>query len=179
MNQAVQAFSTDGIDILVNNAGNMNLYPMGQLTAEAFHTTFYVNVLTPLLLTQAVLPVIRPGGSIINISSRAGRVSLGGPATLYSTSKAALEHMTSNLATTHAAEKKITINNVMPGGIETDVLATAPLAMIEKVKNDATAEKRLGTPFEIADVVCFVAGGGGARWINGDTISVCGGAAMW
>ncbi|KAK4495250.1 hypothetical protein PRZ48_013579 [Zasmidium cellare] len=177
--KTLQAFSVTGIDILVNNAGNMSLYPMGQLTAEVFHTMFSTNVLAPLLLTQATLPVIDPGGSIINISSRAARVAVGGQATLYAASKAALEHMTRNLATAHAAEKKITINNVMPGGIETDMISTAPQAMIDRVKNDATAEKRLGRVDEVADVVLFVAGGGGARWINGDTISVCGGAAMW
>ncbi|KAF2160229.1 hypothetical protein M409DRAFT_70581 [Zasmidium cellare ATCC 36951] len=178
--KTLQAFSVDGVDILVNNAGLMNLYPMGQLTSEAYHTVFDTNVLAPLLLIQATLPVIKPGGSIIKISSRAARVALGGQATIYAASKAALEHMTRNLATAHAAERKITINNVLPGGIETDMIATAPQAMIDRVKNDATAEKRLGQPGEIADVVCFVAeGGGGARWINGDTISVCGGAAMW
>lgn len=136
------------------------------------------NLLLPMLLSQSTLPSIAPGGSVINISSRAARSHFGGPTTLYCASKAALEHFTRNLAAEVAAEKKITVNAVMPGGTETDGVKDAPKELVERVVRDATAEKRLGRPEEIADVVCFLAGGGGARWINGDTIAVCGGAWM-
>lgn len=176
--ETLKAFDTSGIDILVNNAGDMSLYNMGSITPENFNSTMHTNVLMPYLLTQSILPVIRPGGSIINISSRASRSYYGGPTTLYSASKAALEHLTRNIAAEVAAQKKITVNAVMPGGTETEAVIQAPSALIDRVREAATAEKRLGRPEEIADVVCFLAGGGGARWINGDTIAACGGATM-
>lgn len=172
------AFNTPHIDILVNNAGDMSLYTLGAITPEAFNRTFHTNVLMPYLLAQSALPALRPGGSIINVSSRASRSCYGGPTTLYAASKAALEHLTRNLAAEVAAERRITVNSVMPGGTETDAVAAAPGEIIERVRQAATAEKRLGRPEEVADVVCFLAGGGGARWINGDTIAVCGGATM-
>ena len=156
----------------------MSRYNLYSITPAAFNKTMHTNVLLPYLLTQSLLPCIRPGGSIINISSRAARSHFGGPTTLYCASKAALEHLTRNIATEVAAEKRITVNNVMPGGTETDAIKLASSELIERVVRDATAERRLGRPEEIADVVCFLAGGGGARWINGDTIAACGGAAM-
>jgi len=59
-----------------------------------------------------------------------------------------------------------------------DALREAPSELVEKMKTVATAEKRLGKPEEIASVVAFMAEDG-SRWINGDTICVTGGAAMW
>lgn len=52
---------------------------MGEVTREAFIETFEANVLAPYLLMQSALPIMFPGGSIINITSISGRVSLGGP----------------------------------------------------------------------------------------------------
>lgn len=153
---------------------------MGQINRETFFETFEANVLAPYLLIQSALPVMYPGGSIVNITSISGRVSLGGPTAMYASSKAALEHLTRNLAVTHAAEKRITINNVAPGAVDTDALWAAPQAIVDIVKNDWTPEKRVGTPEEIADVVCFLClPSGGSRWLNGATIPACGGAAMW
>lgn len=94
------------------------------------------------MLIQAVLPVIRPGGSIINITSISARVVLGGPTIIYSASKAALEHMTRNFAVTYGAKKQITINNVSPGATDTDGLRQASQEIIDIVKNEWTIEKR-------------------------------------
>ncbi|UJO22030.1 Short chain dehydrogenase asqE [Fulvia fulva] len=174
--QTLSAFSTTGIDILVNNAGAAALYPNDAQAALEFYGIFNLNVLTPYMLIQAVLPVIRPGGSIINITSISARVVLGGPTIIYSASKAALEHMTRNFAVTYGAKKQITINNVSPGATDTDGLRQASQEIIDIVKNEWTIEKRLGRPSEVADVVCWLCGGGGARWINGDTINASGGA---
>jgi 3-oxoacyl-[acyl-carrier protein] reductase len=164
------------------------------------------------------MPHIRHGGRIINISSRTARVPTPGGVYLYAASKAALENFTRNLATEFAAEKGITVNNVMPGPTDTgkfsnhllavstpwvcvdmceserqvvlsigyglisvvglDALREAPSELVERTKTVATAEKRLGKPEEIASVVAFMAEDG-SRWINGDTICVTGGAAMW
>ncbi|CAK4034248.1 Dehydrogenase OXI1 [Lecanosticta acicola] len=164
--------------VQVNNAGHAPLYAMGTITPETFNDMFHLNVLAPLLYVQSVLPIIRRGGSIINLGSIGARTTLGGDVAIYCSSKAALEHLTRNLAVTHSAAKGITINNVAPGATDTDAVAGLPHELVSIVKNEWTALRRLGTPEEIADCVCFLAGGGGARWINGATIAACGGASM-
>ncbi|KAH8799808.1 hypothetical protein F5884DRAFT_117496 [Xylogone sp. PMI_703] len=172
------AFSVTDIDILVNNAACSDLYPLSDISETNFNQIFHTNVLGPLMLIRAVLPHIRKGGRIINISSRLARVPSEGGVLLYAASKAAMENATRNLAMEWPSIKGITINNVMPGPTDTDALAGAPAAFTERAKQIATAEKRLGTPDDIASVVAFMAEDG-SRWINGDTINVTGGATMW
>ncbi|KAI9732443.1 MAG: hypothetical protein M1834_001651 [Cirrosporium novae-zelandiae] len=173
-----RAFSSEGIDILVNNAADISLYALDAITPDTFHRSFDTNLLAPMLLVQSVMPHVRRGGRIINISSRLARVPSPGGTYLYAASKAALENFTRTLATEWAAPKGITVNNVMPGPTDTDGIRGAPPEMVERAKTVATAEKRLGKPEEIASVVAFMAEDG-SRWINGDTICVTGGAAMW
>ncbi|KXT06884.1 hypothetical protein AC578_7128 [Pseudocercospora eumusae] len=183
--QTLQAFNVETIDILVNNAAFVGVRQMGSITPKDFHDFYDWNVLATYLLTQSILPVIAKGGSIINISSTAARVVggsdplIGGGLVLYSTSKAALEHLTRCLAASYAKEKRITMNVVAPGGTSTDGMMQMPEHLKRKIEEDATAETRMGTPEEVADVVAFLAGGGGARWINGETVHVNGGAAMF
>lgn len=118
--QTRNAFGTPSIDILVNNAADTSLYQLDAIDQDKFHATFDTNVLGPLLLIQGVMPVIRRGGRIINISSRQARTtSPGAGVYLYAASKAALEHMTRNLAAEWAEKKGITVNNVMPGPTDT------------------------------------------------------------
>ena len=103
----------------VNNAAIVDYIPFTNITDDNFATMFEANVRGPIKTVQAVLPVIRKGGRIINISSRGARVPLPGMFTLYASSKAALEIITKGLATEYAAEKNITVNNVMPGPVAT------------------------------------------------------------
>ncbi|KXT18272.1 hypothetical protein AC579_2928 [Pseudocercospora musae] len=182
--QTLQAFNVETINILVNNAALIGMREMGSITPKDFHDFYDWNVLATYLLTQSILPVIAKGGSIINISSTAARVvggsdALSGALVLYSTSKAALEHLTRCLAASYAKEKRITMNVVAPGGTSTDGMQKMPEQLKRKIEESATAETRMGTPEEVADVVAFLAGDGGARWINGDTVHVNGGAAMF
>ncbi|KXT02976.1 hypothetical protein AC578_10580 [Pseudocercospora eumusae] len=168
----LEAFDTPGIDILVNNAAGMGLGRMGEVTPELFHHFYDWNVLAPYLLTQSVLRVIRQGGSIVNISSLAARLPshqppMSGSLTLYCASKAALEHQTRCLAAAYAGEKGITMNVVAPGAISTEAMLAQSEDMLYRLGKCATAAERLGTPEEVADVVAWLAGGGGARWING------------
>ncbi|RFU27473.1 hypothetical protein B7463_g8864, partial [Scytalidium lignicola] len=161
-----QAFGSDEIDILVNNAADSTLFPLDDTTPEVFYRSFTTNVLTPLLLAKSVMPHIRRGGRIINISSRLARVPSVGGVYVYAASKAALENVTRNLATEWAAKKLITVNNVMPGPTDTDAMNGTLPELLERARTVATAEKRLGKPEEIANVVAFIAEDG-SRWING------------
>lgn len=103
----------------MNNAALAETIPFPTVTDDDFARILEANLRGPIKAIQAVLPVINPGGRIINISSRAARAPMPGVFTLYASSKAALEIVTKGIATEYAAEKKITVNNVMPGPIET------------------------------------------------------------
>ena len=176
MKRTLAAFETTTIDILVNNAftghGGETFSP------ETFHSTFDTNVLAPLLLTQSILPHIARGGSIINISSLVARLPKFPGFTVYAISKAALEHLTRQLATAYAEQYGITINAVAPGIVATDAIQAQGQEFNQPIIDLATAEKRAGRPEEIADIVAWLCGDGGARWINGDTIAASGGAVM-
>ncbi|KAF2098289.1 NAD(P)-binding protein [Rhizodiscina lignyota] len=173
---ALDALGTKELDILVNNAASTLLRPLDDIKIDDFHAVFNTNIGGPLFLIQAALPRIRRGGRIINIGSRQSRHATGSPMFLYAASKAGQEHLTRNLAFQYAAPLGITVNTVMPGPTDTDELRATGMA--EALKNAATAEKRLGTVDDIAQIVAFVAEDG-ARWINGHTLNATGGAIMF
>jgi len=139
---------------------------------------FDANVSGPLFITQAVLKVIRRGGRIIIISSGAGKAPVPSPFILYGMAKAAVMHMANCLALEYAERLGITINTVMPGPTATDALDAIDEDTLNRLKNTATAEKRLGTVEEVAHVVTFIAEDR-SRWVNGDTISASGGVTSY
>jgi 3-oxoacyl-[acyl-carrier protein] reductase len=117
--ETLSAFNVPGIDILVNNAAVVDFLPFETISPENFAKSFEANVLGPIGFIQAALPVIRKGGRIINLTSRAARVTMGGLFALYGASKAALDILTRNLAMEYAGSKGITFNSIMPGPIST------------------------------------------------------------
>ncbi|KAL8802550.1 MAG: hypothetical protein Q9182_003715 [Xanthomendoza sp. 2 TL-2023] len=111
------------IDIIVNNAAVAANHTLDQVTAEAFHHQYNVNVLGPILLLQAALPYLphdRSGG-IVNLSSVSSSLGFTGQ-TVYGGTKAALEHMTRTWARELA--ERATVNAVNPGPVATEMYAT-------------------------------------------------------
>jgi 3-oxoacyl-[acyl-carrier protein] reductase len=101
------------IDILVNNAVAQGYAPIEQISIEAFHQSFNVNVLGPILTIQAALKLFGDkGGNIINISSGASKYPLPN-ASLYSSTKAALDAFTIALSK-ELGTKNIRINSILP-----------------------------------------------------------------
>jgi 3-oxoacyl-[acyl-carrier protein] reductase len=143
------------IDILVNNAAMEANQSIADFTLEDFDNVFYLNVRAPMLLVAEVLPHLRRPGRIINISSPAARHGIANAA-LYGSSKAAIEAMTRCLATELGKEGHI-VNAVAPGGVMTDMLATASQSMISWSEANTPLGNRLGTVEEIADVVATMA----------------------
>lgn len=178
VNSALKELQTNHLDILVNNAAIAN--PGGprpsteSYTAEEFDSLFHVNVRAPILLMQAVVPHFNPAGSnrIINLSSIQSRLC---PPNfmLYAATKAALDSLTRIWAKELATPYKCTVNGVLVGATDTPD-APASEARVRVVASMTTAEPRLGTMDDIADVVTFIASDA-SRWINGDTISCNGG----
>jgi 3-oxoacyl-[acyl-carrier protein] reductase len=164
------------IDILVNNAGVEVVKGLGSITTEDYNKVYDLNVRGTILMTQAVLPHLPPGGRIINISSvgsRAGFKDLS----LYCSSKAAIEGLTRCWAA-ELGHNGTTVNAVNPGPVESEMLANIPKDIVEGQKKATPIENRLGTVEEVAAVVGWLAGNE-SRWVTGQTISASGGWAMY
>jgi len=113
-------------DILINNAGKLVNKPFEKFGADEFDDTFNVNIKSPFLLIQALLPIFNKGAHIINISSMGGMQGtrkFPGLAA-YSASKAALAILTEVLAE-ELAEREITVNCLAIGAVQTEMFTRA------------------------------------------------------
>jgi 3-oxoacyl-[acyl-carrier protein] reductase len=163
------------LDILVNNAGVGNRTAMADMTRKEFDWTMAVNARGPMFAIQAAVPHMRDDGRIINISSCGSRVAqTTGLLAVYQMSKGALEQL-ARCYMKELGARGITINTVLPGFVETELAADTPQEYKDSLIR-RTALRRLGTPEEIASVVCFLATDA-ARWITGEAIQVSGGLA--
>jgi len=164
------------LDILVNNAVHQGYLPIEQISVEAFHQHFNVNVLGSILTIQASLKAFgEKGGNIINISSGASKSLLPG-ASLYSATKAALDAMTIALSK-ELGVKNVRINSILPGATDTEGATSAgvsPGSDYEKMFVAKTPLGRRGQPEDIAKAVLFLASDD-AAWITGEQIAVSGG----
>lgn len=163
------------IDILVNNAGVYEFAPIDAITPDHFHKQFNLNVLGVLLVTQEALRGFsEKGGCIVNISSGVSTITPPNSA-VYTATKAAVDSITMVLSK-ELASRKIRVNAVNPGMIETEGVITAGFAegdmrnWIESV----TPMGRIGSVDEIASVVAFLASSD-AAYITGETLHVTGG----
>jgi len=171
--EATKAFSR--LDILVNNAGIYEFAPLESVTAEHFHKQFDLNVLGLILASQeAVKHFGEDGGSIINISSVAATARLPA-ASVYSGTKAAVEAVTRSLAV-ELGPRKIRVNSVNPGMVETEGVHAAGIAESDfrKQVEAQTPLGRIGQPQDIAPAVAFLASPD-ASWITGETLYISGG----
>ena len=114
------------IDVLINNAGAMLNKPFGDITPKEVDDIFNVNVKAPLLLTQALIPLMNENAHVLNISSMGGvQGSVKFPGlSVYSASKGAIAVLTECLAL-ELAEKKISVNCLAFGAVQTEMLAVA------------------------------------------------------
>src|SRR5260370_15728554 len=138
------------LDILVNNAGVYDFQPLGDITPEHFHKQFDLNVLGLLLTTQEAVKLMGPeGGSVINISSLVGPMPIP-TASAYSATKAAVDAITVALAG-ELGPKKIRVNSLNPGLVETEGTNAARFAHGDFGKHEATTTPlgRIAQPHDI------------------------------
>ena len=171
--EAKQAFGR--LDILVNNAGVYKFEPLEAVTEDEFHREFNTNVLGTLLATREALKHFgADGGSVINLGSIAPDLGLPNSA-VYAATKSAVESISRSLAT-ELAPRKIRVNTIAPGGVETEGLHEVGIAGtdFEKQMVARTALGRLGQPEDIARVAVFLASNDSA-WLTGERITASGG----
>src|SRR5262245_38989009 len=160
-----------GLDILVNNAGIASMAPIDRFSLTEFDRTFAINVRAVFVAVQAAVKHMRSGGRIINIGScNAERMPFPGGA-VYAMSKSALQGLVKGLAR-DLGPAGITINNVQPGPVDTDMNpATGEFAeMLKKVM----ALPRYGSPDEIAGMVAYLASPE-AGFVTGASLTIDGG----
>jgi 3-oxoacyl-[acyl-carrier protein] reductase len=161
------------LDILVNNAGIYQFAPAGQITAEHFHQHFNLNVLGLILATQEALKYFgSDGGAIVNLSSVVSTLSPPGSA-VYNATKSAVDGITRTFAKELGA-KKIRVNAVNPGPVETEGTQAANLAEMFKMVAAQTPLGRIGQPDDIARVVVFLASDD-SGWLTGESLYATGG----
>ena len=172
-----EKFNKDTFDFLINNAGTGLHVPFTDTTEEQFDDLLKIHFKGPFFLTQKVLPVLSDGGGIINISSGLARFSFPG-ASAYASMKGAMETLTKYQAK-ELGERKIRVNIVAPGAIETDFGGGTVRDNKEVNKQVAgmTALGRAGLPEDIGGVVAFLCTED-ARWINAQRIEVSGGMML-
>ena len=173
--EATKAFGR--VDVLVNNAGVYEFAALESITNEHIRRQYDLNVTGLILASKAAAAQFGDaGGNIINISSSITRF-LPPQATVYASTKAAVDAITVTLAK-ELGPKGVRVNAVNPGMIVTEGTATAgfsdPEAPLAQQILASTPLGRLGNVGDIAPVVTFLASDA-SRWISGETISVAGG----
>ncbi|MCS3468202.1 3-oxoacyl-[acyl-carrier protein] reductase [Pseudomonas sp. JUb42] len=165
----VQAFG--GLDILVNNAGVLAVGPLEDFSMEDFDRTLNINVRSVFIATQAAAQHMKEGGRVINIgSTNADRMPFAGGG-VYAMSKSALVGLTKGLAR-DLGPRGITINNVQPGPVDTDMNPASGDFADSLIPLMAVG--RYGHVEEVASFVSYLAGPE-AGYITGAGLTIDGG----
>ena len=144
------------IDVVVNNAGGSPPQEAMKVSAAEFESAFHFNVTTALSLTQLAVPHMldQGGGSVVNISSAAGRLVMPG-FVAYGTAKAALAYMTKVLGAEFAP--KVRVNAIAVGAVDTSALAPFLTDELRAAMSAKTPMGRIGTVEDIAACALYLA----------------------
>jgi 3-oxoacyl-[acyl-carrier protein] reductase len=160
-----------GIDVLVNNAGTALPKPFEQQTIDEIDTMLNINVRGVFTATQAALKHMKTGGRVIMIGSCVGERNFTPGLAAYAATKGAVKMFTQSLSR-EVGTRGITVNNVQPGPIDTDLNPAAGDWATPQIAN--TALGRYGHVDEVAALVAFVAGPE-SGYITGANLTVDGG----
>lgn len=166
------------LNILVNNVGGGGAGKESpeDITVDKFASVFQLNVFSMWRLSQLCAPHMKASGygSIINISSMSS-INKSPAISAYASSKAAINHMTANLAFDYGPE--VRVNAVGPGAVKTDALASVLTPELEKKMLSHTPLGRLGQASDIAGAVLYFAAPV-SSWVSGQILFVNGGGVQ-
>ena len=182
--EGVEAFAReirqreDRIDILVNNAGASWAAPLDDYPESGWDKVMNLNLKSLFFLTQKMLPALRASGSpedparVINIASINGLANPGMPTYAYSSSKAAVIHLTRHLAS-DLARDNINVNGIAPGFFPSKMTA----GLLDKFEEEMLRRiprGRLGQPEDMAGTAIYLSSRA-AAWVVGQTVVLDGG----
>jgi NAD(P)-dependent dehydrogenase (short-subunit alcohol dehydrogenase family) len=176
--QSLQAkFQTDRFDFLINNAGTGKYASFADTTEEDFDHLMNIHVKGVFFLTQKLLPLMNDGGRIVNLSSGLTRIILPGYAA-YAGMKGAIETLSLYMAKELGA-RKIAVNVVAPGAIETDFGggAVRDNPELNQYLASITALGRVGLPDDIGGAIASLLSEDN-KWVNAQRIEVSGGQSI-
>src|SRR5580698_7381841 len=164
------------LDVLVNNAGVYEFGALGTVTEESFHKMFNLNVLGLILSSQEALKYFgEEGGSVINLGSVVSSIN---PPTgaVYTATKSAVDSVTRTLSK-ELGPKKIRVNSINPGMVETEGVHTAGFigSDFQKWAESQTPLGRIGQPEDIAPIAVFLASDD-SGWLTGELVLAGGGS---
>lgn len=167
-------WQTEQFDFLINNAGTGVSASFAETTEAEFDYMMNLHVKGVFFLTQKLLPLLKDGGRIVNLSSGLTRSTFPGYAA-YASAKGAIEVLTRYLAK-ELGQRQIAVNTVAPGGIETDfgggMLRDNP--EVNSFIASQTALGRVGVPDDIGGAISALLSEDN-RWVNAQRIEVSGG----
>ena len=166
------------IDVVVNNAATLMLQTLEDVSVADFDRHVAVNVRAPYFLVQAALPALRSSSSpvVVNVSSAAAAMYRRGQS-VYGLTKAAIEHMTMNLAA-ELAPDRIRVACVRPGPVESEIhtSVTDPEARLREL-GSLVPLGRVGRPEEIARWIWHLVDAD-AEWVTGAVLTIDGGRVL-
>jgi NAD(P)-dependent dehydrogenase (short-subunit alcohol dehydrogenase family) len=161
------------VDILVNNAGVASAYPTTRETPEQFRAVIDVNLHGSYWMAQACGRVMRPGSSIVNISSVAALTSTGLPQAAYSASKAGVIALGRDLAQQWSGRKGIRVNSLVPGFFSSEMTQDLSQGYVD-AQISRMLLGRYGYAEELAAALIFLVSEAGS-YVTGATLIVDGG----
>lgn len=167
-------FASAKLDALVNNAGIGLNESFEATTEETLDAMTNIHFKGPYFLTQKLLPLLNDGSSVVNTSSGLARFSMPGYSA-YGAMKAAVDAL-SRYQALELGARKIRVNSIAPGAIETDFGGgvVRDISDINQHLASETALGRVGLPDDIGSVVAFLCSDD-SKWINGQRVEVSGG----
>jgi NAD(P)-dependent dehydrogenase (short-subunit alcohol dehydrogenase family) len=164
-----------GIDDLVNNAGTWDHGPLLELSLNRWQRVFDVNLMAPIAISNAAVPRMARGGSIVNVSSVLGQVAAPGRGP-YCVSKSALIALT-KMQAIEWAERDIRVNAIAPGYIMNDTTRAMAVAgsFDSSAINRRTPMGRFGAEEEVAEGIAYLLDPRRAAYVTGHVLEVNGG----
>ena len=163
-----------GLDILVNNAGILRDRTIAKMSEDEWADVLRVNLTGAFHCIQKALPLLRPGGRVVNVSSVSGWLGFFGQAN-YAASKAGVAALT-KVTARELARRGITANAVAPGFIDTEMTRTLPADVRQRSREQVPAG-RFGEVDDVVGAVLFLCSAD-ARYITGQVLHVNGGLYM-